>query len=159
MLHKLQKLDFSLGVMVMLFGGYCFYSCLSFDALSQSYPMFISLSIFLMGVWIAITPLVSNDDSMQSLSAFFHKVGRPLILAGIYLFWALLLQLGVGYLLASIVATFIVLIFIGSHKFMILLLFSLVISSFVYLVFGVLFDIPLPEAGWLENFLTMIGWE
>ena len=148
-----SKTDFWLGVIVILCGFYALFSSLGFDKYSKSYPLFLSVFHVIIGIGIVLNSVKEISSDNGSLKNLFNQIRGPLSVVSILIFWGVLINIGVGYFLTSIIAMPSILYMLGYHNIKKVIAGSIGIVGVVFLLFYVLFDVPLPLNPYIEKLL------
>ncbi len=147
------KTDFWLSLLVLTGGVWAFFQSRLFDDSSRSYPLFLSLLFIFLGLALLINTLKDSDGNLQKLEYLFAKVSGPLLVAMLLVVWGLLLMMNVGYLVSSILVLPPILWLLGYRNFKFILVTAVGVVAVVFILFWVLFDIPLPLNTVIESLL------
>ena len=147
------KTDFWLGLIVCGGGIFAYIESLKFDEWSGHYPQFLSFIHIVIGIGLIFKAIRAVADTPYSITHFFAEVKGPLLIALLLIGWSVLINVGVGYLFSSFIMMPMTLYALGYHNFKRMALGALSISLSVFILFYVIFDVPLPVNPILERFI------
>ncbi len=140
----LKSKDGWLGLALVVYGGWSYMQSQGFDEVSRAYPMFLSAAILLIGLLFCIKTVLNKNEYQETLSALLVRIRGPFLLVLIIGCWALLMSIGLGYLVSSLLAVFLILSFISdANKARHAYVATIIVAS-VFILFDVIFDVPLP---------------
>ncbi len=147
------KTDFWLGLIVCGGGIFAYIESLKFDEWSGHYPQFLSFIHILIGIGLIFNAVRAVADTSDSITLCFAEVRGPLIIALLLIGWVVLINIGVGYLFSSFIMMPLTLYALGYHNLKRMALGALSISLSVFVLFYVIFDVPLPINPILERLI------
>jgi len=147
------KTDFWLGLIVCGCGVLAYIESSKFDEWSGSYPQFLAFIHIAIGVGLILKAVRIVADTPYSITYLLAEVKGPLLVALLLIVWSVMINIGVGYLLSSCLVLPVTLYALGYHNMKRLLLGALSISLSVFILFYVVFDVPLPVNPLLERFI------
>ncbi|PJC86844.1 hypothetical protein CSW98_07570 [Vibrio sp. HA2012] len=152
-MQPLQSKDIWLGLFLMLCGGWSYGQSQGFDSTSRAYPMLLSALIIILGLSFIIQAMKNKSKKQENIKEILVKIRGPFLIIGLMCIWVTFLSLNVGYLLSSLISVFLILIFISEkNKVNNIKITTLIVFS-VFILFGVIFDVPLPLNTLTEHFL------
>ncbi len=140
----LIKADLWLGIIVSGVGLWAYLQSRGFDEYSGTYPQFLSFLHILIGVGLILKALRKTADEANSIRQLFEEVRGPLVVALLLVGWGLLLQFEVGYLFSSVLVMPLILYALGYRGTKRIIFGSVSIVFVIFLLFYVIFDVPLP---------------
>jgi len=143
-MNVLVKSDFWLGIIVFLGSFWAYLQCQGFDEHSSGYPSFLALVHIALGLCLILKAIKDASDMSDSLKRLFLEMRGPIIVAVILMGWGGLLMLGLGYLLSSAIMLPVVLYALGYKGTKRLALTTVSIVGAVFILFYILFEVPLP---------------
>ncbi|PID43146.1 MAG: hypothetical protein CR981_02150 [Proteobacteria bacterium] len=149
----ITKTDFWLSLLVLSGGIWAFFQSRLFDDASRSYPLFLSALFILLGLALLFKTIKDSDNQLQSITYLYSRVSGPLLVALLLVVWVLLLMMNIGYLLSSIIILLPVLWLLGYRNITFILIMAAGVVAVIFILFWILFDIPLPLNPFLENVL------
>jgi len=135
--------DVWLGGALALAGGAAAWDASGFDASSRVYPFTLSAAIALAGVWIGLRPLLMRRRGLP-VGSTGRVAGGIALVAAVLVAWIVCLDLGVGYLLPTVLASFALLWIAGVRERRRLIVDAVSVAAGVFVLFGVIFATPLP---------------
>ena len=147
----LVKSDFWLGILILGGGFWAYFQSRGFDEHSSGYPGFLALIHVVIGVCLLIKAVRDIKDSSDSVMRLFQEMRGPIVIAAMLMGWGGLLLSGAGFLLSSIIILPIILYSLGYRGTRRLVLTSICIVSAVFVLFYVLFEVPLPLHSVIEQ--------
>lgn len=151
-----KKTDFYLACLLLIAGIYMLIETTGFDALSIAYPMFLSFIIIILSLLILFSLFLDKTKEYQNILDFWHESRATFYLISIYFLWGILLLIGFGYILASIITTISTLFLLGYQKKHMAVLTGAIIVGVIYILFSIIFDIPFPANIMLERYMEGI---
>ncbi len=151
-----KKTDFYLACLLLIAGIYMLIETTEFDALSIAYPMFLSFIIIILSLLILFSLFLDKTKEYQNILDFWHESRATFYLISIYFLWGILLLIGFGYILASIITTISTLFLLGYQKKHMAVLTGAIIVGVIYILFSIIFDIPFPANIMLERYMEGI---
>ncbi|MBN7785942.1 tripartite tricarboxylate transporter TctB family protein [Ponticoccus gilvus] len=139
--------DFWIGLSLTVFGGAAAAMAWSFDAMSRSYPLALSLLLAAMGGLLILKTLLTQTPSVN-----FGLATRVAALCALVLvLWIAALGFGLGFIGPTLVMQFAFLWICGLRPAGKAVLFSVLITAAGYFIFVFLLSVRLPEsiAPWL----------
>ncbi len=115
-----------------------------FDEHSSGYPSFLALIHIVLGLCLVVKAMKEASDMSDSLKRLFLEMRGPLIVAVLLMGWGGLLLLGWGYLPSSAIMLPVVLYVLGYRGVKRLALTTVSIITAVFVLFYVMFEVPLP---------------
>ena len=153
-MNILIKSDFWLGFIVLVGGFWTYCQSTGFDRYSDQYPQFLSVVHIVLGLGLILNALREREDRSDSLKRLFEEMRGPLMVASIFLGWGGLLLLSTGYLLSSLIMLPAVLYALGYQKPRQLIFVTTCIVAVVFILFYVIFEVPLPLNTLLEQIIN-----
>lgn len=149
----LQSKDTWLGLFFALSGGWAYNQSQGFDPTSRAYPMLLSSLIITLGIIFMFQAIKNRNNNAESIREMMTKIRGPFCIIALMSAWVAILSIGVGYLLSSFIVVFIILNFIGDGNKVYCLRITPIIVSSVFILFRIIFDVPLPLNEITEIFL------
>ena len=155
-MNPIRKTDFWLGLLTLTGGILSFFESRTFGDASRSYPLVLSALFILLGLAISINVLRESNTKTGRLDQLFSQMLGPLLVAAMLIGWAALLMMNVGYLVSSIIVLPLVLWLLGYREIKFIAATAFGILGAVFVLFRVLFDIPLPLNALVEKLLEKL---
>lgn len=143
-MNVLIKSDFWLGIIILFGGFWAYLQCRGFDEYSSDYPTFLALVHIVLGFCLLLKSLKQASDLSDSMKRLFEEMRGPIIVAVMFMGWGGLLMLGLGFLLSSCIILPLVLYSLGYKGFRRMTLTTAGIVAAVFVLFYILFEVPLP---------------
>jgi hypothetical protein len=143
-MNVLVKSDLWLGVAVLFGGFWAYLQCRGFDEHSSGYPSFISLVHIVLGVCLILNAIRQSSDTSDSVKRLFQEMRGPVVIVAMLMGWGALLLLDLGFLLSSCLMLPPILYALGYRGLKRLTLTTAGIVAAVFLLFYILFEVPLP---------------
>ncbi len=139
-----KTIDTLLGVTIFIGGILTLSQGFTFDESSRSYPITLSLIVIIIAMSIIYLSLVNKTVHMETISDLYARSKGVLVISAIMVGWALLLNLGAGYITSSLLLVALMLYFLELVNIKNLIGITVLVVFFIFTLFYVLFDIPLP---------------
>ncbi len=148
------KTDFWLGLLVFTGGIWAYFQSRTFGDYSRNYSLFLSVVFVVLGFALIFKTLREPDEDSDKLGKLFAKALGPLIVAMMMVGWGVLLLLDIGYIISSIIILPPVLWLLGYRDIKFILMTATGIVAAVFVLFRVLFDVPLPLSSIMERIIS-----
>lgn len=152
-MRRLNAKDTWLGLSLLLGGIWSYYQSQGFDQTSRDYPMLLSGIISALGGLFIISAFRTHQIKGEEIGALLVRIRGPLLIVAMMCGWVSLLSVGLGYLFSSLLAVFLILAFIGDNNKSHNMGISALIVSAIFILFSVIFDVPLPSNLLAESIL------
>ncbi|MCB2128628.1 MAG: tripartite tricarboxylate transporter TctB family protein [Rhodobacteraceae bacterium] len=139
--------DFWIGLVLMVFGGVAASMAWSFDPISRSYPLALSLLLSVAGVLLILKTAIRQTPSVH----FGLATKVSALCAVVLVLWIAALGLGLGFVLPTLLMQFAFLWICGLRPVGKAVAFSVLITAVGYSVFVFVLNVRLPEgiAPWI----------
>ncbi len=134
--------DFWIGLVLTVFGGVAAFMAWSFDPMSRSYPLGLSLMLSVVGVLLILKTAIRQTPSVH----FGLATKVSALCAVVLVLWIAALGFGLGFVLPTLLMQFAFLWICGLRPVGKAVAFSVLITAVGYFVFVFILNVRLPES-------------
>ena len=146
-----------LAVLTLLLGLWCLDQTRGLDGDAWSFPFYLSVSLCVLGVAQFLQCWFDKSERTVDREAIAAILQGALPIAAIAGLWALALDLGLGYLLPSVVAVYTMLVVMRYGTPTTRLIRAVLTTAVIFTMFYIIFDSPLPVLESVDDFFHWIG--
>ncbi len=144
MTAQLRKPDVWAGIVFLVLGVWAFAESSTFDDMSRTYPMALSAGLVLFSASIILRSVFDRTPPKADAESATIILSGPCFQILLWGGWALLLGLGAGYILPSIVVVSIAVLRAGFPGRLRSIASSVAVALAIFGIFYFIFDVPLP---------------